>query len=559
MKAEAKPTQRAHAVWVLARLGSLDEATLRTALGDKEAIVRVHTCRVLVEQDRLSAWQHDALLERVTDENANVVRAAAEALGHHPDARNVARLLRALREAEPRDSHLRHVVRIALRDTLRGSKPDALPNKLEGEDRLALASVLLGIGSRDGALGLIALLKGGGLPQGELPRLAGHVARHGRDADVDDLVATLVPRLGDDLRPQGAIFRAIDQGTRQRGGRLGKKTHGWGVALEARLFASPQAQDVQEGIVLAGLLRSVDRDTTLARLLADHRSPQGHRLAAVDALAAIDAPRHVALFGRTVAEDPVTEVRLQAVGVLARLNTPESRTQLVNGLAIAPAALQTSIATALATSKEGGEALLQAVEAGKASARLLQEKGVDGFLRASKVRDVDGRTAKLTAGLPSADRKILDLIKKRRDGFATGRSDVVQGQKVFEKHCANCHQIASKGAKIGPQLDGVGIRGLDRILEDTLDPNRNVDQAFRTTTLNLKKGQVLSGLLLREEGAVLVLADNQGKEVRVNVDDVEERRLTPLSPMPANLAEQIPEAEFYHLLAYLLAQRVPGK
>jgi putative heme-binding domain-containing protein len=93
------------------------------------------------------------------------------------------------------------------------------------------------------------------------------------------------------------------------------------------------------------------------------------------------------------------------------------------------------------------------------------------------------------------------------------------------------------------------------VLEDIIDPSRNVDQAFRLTTLGLKSGQIISGLLLREEGKVLVLADNQGKEVRVAVGDVEDRTLSQLSPMPANLVDQIPSADFNHLLAFLLAQQ----
>jgi putative heme-binding domain-containing protein len=117
--------------------------------------------------------------------------------------------------------------------------------------------------------------------------------------------------------------------------------------------------------------------------------------------------------------------------------------------------------------------------------------------------------------------------------------------------------LNGKGARIGPQLDGIGVRGLDRLLEDILDPNRNVDQAFRLTTLELKKGQQVSGLLLREEGQVLVLADPQGKEVRVPRAEVEERSVSQMSPMPANFADQIPEPDFYQLLAYLLHQQPP--
>jgi putative heme-binding domain-containing protein len=145
-----------------------------------------------------------------------------------------------------------------------------------------------------------------------------------------------------------------------------------------------------------------------------------------------------------------------------------------------------------------------------------------------------------------------DLLNRRRDSFQKAKKDVALGAQVFTKSCANCHQVGGQGAKIGPQLDGVGVRGLDRLLEDVLDPNSNVDQAFRQTSLTLKKGQVLSGLLLKEEGEVLVLADAQGKEVRVTKDEVEERSTSQVSPMPGNFAEQIPESDFNHLLAYLL-------
>jgi putative heme-binding domain-containing protein len=92
-------------------------------------------------------------------------------------------------------------------------------------------------------------------------------------------------------------------------------------------------------------------------------------------------------------------------------------------------------------------------------------------------------------------------------------------------------------------------------MEDVLDPNRNVDQTFRATNLALSTGQILSGLLLREEGEVIVMADAQGKEIRVPKSSVEERTTTSLSPMPANLVDQIPEQDFYSLLAYLLTRR----
>jgi bacterioferritin len=40
------------------------------------------------------------------------------------------------------------------------------------------------------------------------------------------------------------------------------------------------------------------------------------------------------------------------------------------------------------------------------------------------------------------------------------------------------------------------------LLEDILDPSRNVDQAMRSTTLYMKDGKTVSGLVLREEGGI---------------------------------------------------------
>ena len=46
---------------------------------------------------------------------------------------------------------------------------------------------------------------------------------------------------------------------------------------------------------------------------------------------------------------------------------------------------------------------------------------------------------------------------------------------------------------------------LARLVEDILDPNRNVDPAFRLTAVTLKNGETKSGLNHREEGDRVLL------------------------------------------------------
>lgn len=108
---------------------------------------------------------------------------------------------------------------------------------------------------------------------------------------------------------------------------------------------------------------------------------------------------------------------------------------------------------------------------------------------------------------------------------------------------------------IGPQLDGIGQRGLDRLCEDILDPNRNVDRAFRSTLLVMKDGEVSSGLFRREEGELVVLAESTGKEITLPKKDIAERRESETSLMPENFGDLMTAEEFADLMTFLLSNR----
>src|SRR5436190_2629749 len=185
-----------------------------------------------------------------------------------------------------------------------------------------------------------------------------------------------------------------------------------------------------------------------------------------------------------------------------------------------PMRLQTTIAETLVGDRAGADALLSIIESGQAAPRLLLAPNVSSKLGTLKNADLDKRATAIIAKLPPADAILDALIIERRRAFARATTNIDRGQAAFAKHCAACHQIAGKGATIGPQLDGIGNRGLDRLLEDTLDPNRNVDVAFRTTTLRLADGRVLSGLVRRDEDQLLVLADAQGKEFSIAKNEI---------------------------------------
>ena len=227
---------------------------------------------------------------------------------------------------------------------------------------------------------------------------------------------------------------------------------------------------------------------------------------------------------------------------------------VVAALTNAPTRLQTRFAAALASTAAGAEQLLAAAEAGRIPARLLQDRTLTDRLRASPARDAKNRLAALVKNLPPADAQLQKLIEAKRAEFKPQQASPTRGAEVFTKACIVCHQLAGQGALVGPQLDGIGGRGLERLLEDILDPNRNVDKAFRTTVFVLKDGETVSGLARREEGGAFIYALANGQEARVPKTDVKERRETETSLMPANFHEALTPAELNDLLAFLLGK-----
>jgi putative heme-binding domain-containing protein len=578
---QATSFRKIHGLWVLQRLGALAPDILAKAIRDPEEAVRVHAIRILgestepvLEHFRNNTHRPDLALLGQSDPSPRVRRAMAETLGRHPSVHNIHALLIETFKAESADSHLKQTVKIALRDQLLSSEAwdYVLGRKWADLEESYLAEVALGVPMTESARFLLddldreATPPAAGQPRTAPPlslqqraRYARHVARFG-GAEAE---ASLVKFARLDRFPPServVLLKAIQQGTQERGGQLGPDARGLAADVATSLLASNQPNDIQAGIELAGSMKLDGLKGTLATVATVRGGPTARRTSAMTAMVAIDPVGSVAVLGGMVRDsaEPIG-IREAAANALVGLGKPETRAILVEAMAMAPARLQTTIATGLAQNRPGAEALLGAVAAGKASARPLQERGVAVRLEASGVPDIKSRLESLLKDLPPADQRVQSLIDARRSGFlAFQTADRARGVAVFEKNCAGCHQLEGKGARVGPQLDGVGLRGLDRLLEDTLDPNRNVDQAFRVTTLALADGRIASGLLLRQDGEVLILADAQGKDVRVPASTVEDRKLSQLSPMPANWGEQIEEADFNQLIAYLLSCR-PAK
>lgn len=220
-----------------------------------------------------------------------------------------------------------------------------------------------------------------------------------------------------------------------------------------------------------------------------------------------------------------------------------------------PLSLQTVFARTLSNFVLGATTLHKFITAGTISPFVLQSPAIAAQIDDLNDEDLKRELHLLMRELPNASLQLDEMIQRRIANFADGSFNAERGQIVFEKNCAACHSLNGVGKKVAPQLDGIGNRGLHRLMEDILAPNRNIDLAFKSHTYLLENGKVLSGLFRRHEGESTVIADQKGEEINFPTEQIEVEKIAAISIMPENWGEIIPAPDFNNLVAYLLAQR----
>lgn len=277
------------------------------------------------------------------------------------------------------------------------------------------------------------------------------------------------------------------------------------------------------------------------------------RHAVAGALLSFDQTDMRPALGELIGESDVSEpLREQICQLLATDSSDESvQSLLLAAMKSIPLVRQRQVASVLVSSSGGSRRLMELVKAGAASPRLIQDPGLTDRMLVALGPDARAELETLTADFPDLNRELDQLIAVRRQAFAGHDASLAVGRELFRKHCSACHQIQGQGGLIAPQLDGIGARGPDRIIEDILDPNRNVDKAFHTTIVALTSGKVVSGLARRRDGNALILANTKGEEFAVLEAEIDESRTSAVSIMPPNFTEVLSEPDFLNLVAYL--------
>jgi putative membrane-bound dehydrogenase-like protein len=165
----------------------------------------------------------------------------------------------------------------------------------------------------------------------------------------------------------------------------------------------------------------------------------------------------------------------------------------------------------------------------------------------------------------TASRKILAArgvsSRTRSDVLASSRAALTQsgnrnvGREVFRKVCATCHQAEGLGVEVGPNLATVANRSPEDLLVHILDPNREVAPNYVNYSLATTSGRVLSGIIVEESAAALVLRRAEGASDIVPRDQIETLASTGISLMPEGLERELSTQNLADLIAFLRSIR----
>ncbi len=652
----------AYGMWLLERTEGLEDQMLGKLARGIQRLPRVFAMKILAERPELTPFQQQLVVAALEDADPTTRRAAADALTRHPLPRSIQSLFSAWRQAEEGDTHLIHVLRMALRFQLESIDDwDQLGRAIPEADKDRLTAMAAVIGSDAASFyaakqisvaGISKLSKEnveqllrycrmiGKLPKKEANLLIGGLREAGLDRPLQarilaemrgsEAASVWAQSLATELLAvkKGTVWEPVEPAdaeaspwvTQKRKSADGQSALFWsslprGEQLIGILRSSPFEAPEKMTFFMAGhdnppnkelgvanyvrliesstgteLMRArPPRNDTAKQVvweLKKHRGKMvqielvdGHTGAGFAWLAVGRfSPAVIGIDGQderqmaveltrtyrlrkmaqplaSILEDVSAAFRLRAeVGATLLDWSDNYLEQVLEAMKVAPAVLQQQLAKSVARNVVGAKALLDSMDAGKISSHLLRDKQLVERIRALKMESGEVRLRTLLAKLPPADADLDKLLAARRAAYLK-LGKVTNGKAVFVTYCASCHKLGGQGGSVGPSLDGVGARGIDRLLEDLLDPDRNVDPAFATTTITTKDGAVMTGIGVLEKGGDLEITDAEGKRRTIPRSTVSSRKTSSLSLMSSALTRAIPEPDFSDLMRYLLEQK----
>ncbi len=480
---------RFHAIGSLEGLNALSGEDVIVGLRDSVAGVRERAV-LASEKHASSAEVLTALAAMTDDENARVKMQLAFSLGEFPPSAMRQEALQELLAKSGQDRWIRTAVFTSL-----GTEAGAAFESLAA--------------TRDAALAVssVALLE-----------LADLVARRTSDDAGWIRIAAVIAARSDDPAMQVKLLQAVFAGNK--------------AAQSSPSFAKLSVQ----------LLESARRNAVDAKLSDEQRA------AALSTFSLSSFATDGALLLSSLESTQSPSVQNAGLATLLQFSDEQVASQLLDRWSGLTPKLAEQVRDGLLRRTSWAVLVLEAMSAGRLPPTTLSPSDLQ---RLASVPDdaVRSRAIRLLETMTSSTRE--DVLRSYQVAL-TLKPDRDKGPALFKQHCSVCHQIGKVGFQVGPNLATMKNRGPEAILTNVLDPNREVNPAWRDYIAVTTDGQTHNGVLIAESASVLTFRRAEAKETSVLRSDIEALRDTGRSLMPEGLEKNLDTQSMADLIAWLM-------
>jgi putative membrane-bound dehydrogenase-like protein len=190
-------------------------------------------------------------------------------------------------------------------------------------------------------------------------------------------------------------------------------------------------------------------------------------------------------------------------------------------------------------------------------------------LEQGRIKWDDFSTSQRTALRNHSNQNVRDRVAGYFETTDTDRSKIVSqyqkalslpgntttGKELFAKLCSACHKADNIGYEVGPNLTAFRYRGPEAILQNVLDPNREVNPMYLSYNIITEDETTISGMIESESTEVVNLT--RGGEYRDAIprSKIAEMKSSRVSIMPEGFENQLDQQAMADLLAFLMQLR----
>ena len=370
-----------------------------------------------------------------------------------------------------------------------------------------------------------------------IPLLARFIARRSVDADA---LPAVVAAIGKMPQTERAMLEGMRDGLESRVDLAAPRN--W-----TPVFRRLQGSDAAVARLASDVARLFNDTDTAKHNLAQLKN----RTAAVDqrrkALLTLAAQRRPELARelRHILDDRA--LRGDAIRAVAAFDDDALGSLLIARYDTLSAVEKTEAIQTLATRRRYARQLTDALSSGA-----IPRRDIPAFIARQMVRVLGPSFTEVWGPVNSAneERAFARYRGLLNDG-ALVAADVRKGHQAFLRTCGPCHHLYGEGGNIGPDLTGSNRGNRDYILFNVLNPNGEVQDAYKMVVITTRDGRTLSGNISAETPRQVTLRVIGRDPVVVNKSDIQSREVTAVSMMPPGLFDTLEDKEIVDLVAYL--------